>query len=242
VRYHEPHIGRAAVAVLEAAGYEVRLPEGRECCGRPAFSRGRLDEAARLGRHNVELLQQTGDDEPIVFLEPSCYSMFVDDYLELGVPGAQRVASQCVLFEQFISDLLEREPGALRFRPGARRVAVHGHCHVKALADQGVQVRLLNRLPGTSAELMDTGCCGMAGAFGALKSKYELSVRVARPLVEQIEAMPQGTVLVACGTSCRHQITHLTTATPLHAAEVVADALVRPPSGVREVRAGHRSA
>ncbi|UCG33687.1 MAG: 4Fe-4S dicluster domain-containing protein, partial [Phycisphaerales bacterium] len=239
VRYHEPHIGRAAVAVLEAAGYEVRLPEGRECCGRPAFSRGRLDEAARLGRHNVELLLRMGGDEPVVFLEPSCHSMFVDDYLELDVPGARRIAARCVLFEQFINDLLEREPGALRFRPGARRVAVHGHCHVKALADQGVQARLLNRLPGTSAELMNTGCCGMAGAFGALKSKYELSVRVAQPLVEQIEALPPGTVLVACGTSCRHQITHLTKATPLHVAEVLAKALPASASMPTEVRSGH---
>jgi Fe-S oxidoreductase len=106
VRYHEPGIGRAAVAVLEAAGYEVVLAEGRRCCGRPAASRGLLDEARRLGEHNVALLRELADGAPIVFLEPSCYSMFVDEYRELGIPGAGEVAARCVLFEELVAGLL----------------------------------------------------------------------------------------------------------------------------------------
>ena len=98
VRYHEPRVGQAAIKVLEAAGFEVVLPKQRKCCGRPAFSQGNLDEAARLGRHNLELLNQERDNIPIIFLEPSCYSMFVQDYRELKLPDWERVAARCILF------------------------------------------------------------------------------------------------------------------------------------------------
>ena len=123
VRYHEPQIGIAAVTVLEALGFEVVLPTKRKCCGRPAFSQGNLKKAARLGRHNLDLLHEAGDSAPILFLEPSCYSMFVEDYRELNLPEAQAVASRCFLFEKFVDDLLEREPKALHVehRAGARR-------------------------------------------------------------------------------------------------------------------------
>ncbi len=118
VRYHEPNIGQAAVQVLEALGYRVLLPRGRKCCGRPAFSQGNLDHAEHLGRHNLKLLAQSAPPVPVLFLEPSCYSMFVEDYRELSLPGFDQVAPRCFLFEQFIDDLLGREPGALRFVPG----------------------------------------------------------------------------------------------------------------------------
>lgn len=227
VRYYEPHVGRAAVAVLEAAGYEVALAEGRACCGRPAFSGGRLDLARRLGRHNVELFRRLGGDEPILFLEPSCYSMVVEDYRELGLEGCENLAKRCVLFEQFIYDLLEREPDALAFQPGYHWVAIHGHCHAKALTDVGVQARLARRLPNSTVQMLETGCCGMAGAFGALSAKYDLSVKVAQPLVEQIHRLAPGTHVVASGTSCRHQIDHLTEVHPIHMAELLAEALAR---------------
>lgn len=226
VRYHEPHIGRAAVAVLEAAGFEVRLLQGRACCGRPAFSQGNLDEAARLGRRNLELLGHMPAEVPVLFLEPSCYSMFAEDYRELGLPGATAGAARARLFEEFIEELLAREPGALEFRPGTGRVAIHAHCHAKALLNPAILARLARRLPGREGVLLDTGCCGMAGAFGALADKYDLSLQVAAPLVETLRAQPPGTTLVASGTSCRHQIQHLTGIQPRHAAEVLAEALV----------------
>jgi Fe-S oxidoreductase len=225
VRYHEPHIGRAAVAVLEAAGYDVTCVGGRECCGRPAFSLGRLDEAARLGQHNLELLAETGRDVPIVFLEPSCYSMFVEDYRELRLEGATRIAARCFLFEQFMDNLLQLEPEALAFRPGPERIAIHAHCHAKSLVNPAFMARLMQRLPGRSAAVLDTGCCGMAGAFGALEENYDLSLRVAGPLLDQLRRQPKDAVIVASGTSCRHQITHLSERQPRHAAEVLAAAL-----------------
>jgi Fe-S oxidoreductase len=231
-RYQEPHIGQAAVAVLEAAGFQVLLPHGRQCCGRPAFSQGNLTEAARLARHNLKLLTSRPDlaEAPVLFLEPSCWSMFVEDYRELGLPEAEKVACRCWLFEQFLEELLAREPTALSFRAEAGRVAIHAHCHTKALLDPKCLVRLASRLPGRSVRLLDTGCCGMAGAFGAMTHTYELSVQVGRLMQEQISALEPDTVLVASGTSCRQQILHLCQRQPLHMAQLLAEALNHRPA------------
>jgi FAD/FMN-containing dehydrogenase/Fe-S oxidoreductase len=253
VRYHEPNIGVAAVTVLEAAGYEVLLAKGRECCGRPAFSRGLLDKAAEMGRHNLALLERDYAGLPVIFLEPSCHAMFIDEYRQLGLPGAERVAERCVLFEQFMCELMEgklrnvetsksrnsasgtrpceseRGSGGAgeREKPeGAaatlRAVAIHAHCHAKALSDVSALKRLAEGVPGVSATLLNTGCCGMAGAYGMMKKNYALSLQVAEPLIEKLRALPPGTAVVASGTSCRQQIEHLTGRRPLHMAELLA--------------------
>ncbi|HZL77910.1 MAG TPA: FAD-linked oxidase C-terminal domain-containing protein [Candidatus Limnocylindrales bacterium] len=223
VRYHEPHIGMAAVAVLEAAGFYVTLPTKRKCCGRPAFSVGHLAEAEKLGRHNLALL--ANDDAPVIFLEPSCYSMFAEDYRELKLPGAEQVAARCFLFEDFIGQLLEREPKALRFEPQNETLVIHAHCHARALMNPGFMQRLAARLPGRKATLLDTGCCGMAGSFGLLETKYELSLKIAEPLMEQLKHQPYGTTAIVSGTSCRYQVQHLAPIRTRHMAEVIADAL-----------------
>ncbi len=225
VRYNEPHIGIAATKVLEALGFEVELLKNRKCCGRPAFSQGNLKEAARLGRHNLDLLGGNGSDTPVVFLEPSCYSMFAEDYRELKLPNTEQIAKRSFLFEKFVDDLLEREPTALRFNEQSANVAIHAHCHAKSILKPAFMARLASRLPGKKAALLDTGCCGMAGAFGALESKYELSIKVGADLVKKIKAQPSDAVVVASGTSCRHQIEHLTSILPKHMAELLADAL-----------------
>src|SRR6184192_2356426 len=154
VRYHEPHIGIAAVTVLEALGFKVSLAKNRRCCGRPAFSQGNFDAAAKVGKHNIDLLnfldsqQSTLSSElspaPILFLEPSCWSMFVEDYPELRIESAENIANRCFLFEKFVDDLLEQEPAALQFNrssafaKGLRRdketkIAIHPHCHAKSI-------------------------------------------------------------------------------------------------------------
>ena len=225
VRYHEPQIGIAATKVLEAAGFQVDLPIGRQCCGRPAFSQGHLAKARRLGQHNLELLNLTVDHPPIIFLEPSCYSMFVEDYRELDLPGADRVAERCVLFEQFVEDLLSHEPTALRFKAKSSKLLVHAHCHVKALTNPMFVHQLAKRLPQRDVTVLNTGCCGMAGAFGMVQEKYELSLKVAEPLARELHDLPTGTVVVASGTSCRHQIEHVARVRARHMAEVLAEAL-----------------
>jgi FAD/FMN-containing dehydrogenase/Fe-S oxidoreductase len=225
VRYHEPHIGIAAVKVLEALGFEVALAQDRQCCGRPAFSQGNLDYAAQLGQHNVDLLNQTERSTPILFLEPSCWSMFVDDYRELKIQNADKSAVRCFLFEKFIDDLLSREPNALPFEERPLNVAIHAHCHAKSLMNPAFMARLVERLPGRKAQLLETQCCGMAGAFGALADKYDLSIQVAGLLVRAIADQLPESEIVASGTSCRHQIVDLTSARPKHMAELIADAI-----------------
>jgi Fe-S oxidoreductase len=225
VRYNEPHIGVAAVRILEAAGFQVQLAANRKCCGRPAFSQGNLDEVSLLGRHNLDLLRNDPENTPILFLEPSCYSMFVEDYRELNLPFAEDIASRCYLFEDFLDRLLESEPDAIPFTDKNANVVIHAHCHAKALLNTSFMTRLASRLPGRRVTMLETGCCGMAGAFGALSSKYELSLKVAEPLAQKVRGQPYGTVVVASGTSCRHQIDHLAPVRARHMAEVLADAL-----------------
>jgi len=229
VRYHEPHIGMAAVKVLQALGFEIALPKNRQCCGRPAFSQGNLDSAAAVARHNVHQLS-TIDSQPsappILFLEPSCWSMFVEDYRELRIENAENVAKRCFLFEKFVDDLLAQEPEALQFKRSEANVAIHSHCHAKSIMNPAFLGRLAERLPGKKAKVLDTACCGMAGAFGALAEKYDLSVRVAQRLLDNIDNQPPGTEIIASGSSCRHQIVDLTNIRPKHMAELLADAIV----------------
>jgi FAD/FMN-containing dehydrogenase/Fe-S oxidoreductase len=238
VRYHEPHIGIAAVKVLEALGFEVSLAKNRQCCGRPAFSQGNLDAAANVGKHNVELLSSLQySSTPIVFLEPSCWSMFVEDYRELKIESAEKIANRCFLFEKFVNDLLEQEPDTLHFKhssafaEGPRRdtetkVVIHPHCHAKSIMNPAFMRRLAERLPGRKAIVLDTACCGMAGAFGALAEKYDLSVQVAQDVMDKLENQGPETQIIASGTSCRHQISHLKNIRPKHMAEVLAEALL----------------
>jgi len=249
VRYHEPHIGVAAVKVLEALGFEVVLVKNRRCCGRPAFSQGNLDAAAKLGKHNISQLstlrsataRQATLQPPvgygsasnhqlasasILFLEPSCWSMFVEDYCELKIDNAETIAARCFLFEKFVDDFLAQEPDALRFNKRSETVAIHPHCHAKSIMDPAFMGRLAERLPGRKAKVLDTACCGMAGAFGALAEKYDLSVQVAQRLLDNIDNQPPGTEIIASGTSCRHQIADLTNARAKHMTELLADALL----------------
>jgi Fe-S oxidoreductase len=152
--------------------------------------------------------------------------MFVEDYRELNIDGAEDVAKRCFLFEKFVDDLLAREPDALRFNDRSTRVAIHPHCHAKSIMNPEFMRRLAERLPGRKATMLDTACCGMAGAFGALAEKYDLSIQVAQRLLDNIDDQPPGTEIIASGTSCRHQITDLTNVRPKHMAELLADALV----------------
>ena len=215
-RYYEPHVGQSAVAVLEAAGFQVTVP---------AFSQGNFDEVIKSGSHNLALLNADTDGAPIIFLEPSCFSMFVEDYRELKLPDVENVARRCFLFEDFIENFLSWEPDGLKFNNRAGRLIIHPHCHARALANPNHMRLLAERLPEKIVTLLDTGCCGMAGAFGMLESKYDLSLKVAEPLIQRIRNQPFGTTVVASGASCRQQIQHLAPVRLRHMADVLAESL-----------------
>lgn len=151
--------------------------------------------------------------------------MFIEDYREMNLPDAERVAARCFLFEQFLDHLLREDPELLVFNPRPTTVAIHVHCHAKALTNPAYMHRLAARLPGRKVHYLDTGCCGMAGGFGMMASKYDLSLEIAKPLIEKIRELPYGSMIVASGTSCRHQIDHLAPVRARHMAEVLADAL-----------------
>lgn len=224
-RYHESKVGMAAVRVLEAAGFRVSLYQNRMCCGRPAFSQGNLEEAKRCGEHNLRLVSRDVTQAPIIFLEPSCWTMFKEDYRELGLPRAEEVARRCYLFEEFMVEQLDEEPASLPFNEKPGNVVIHAHCHARAAGRADVLRRLAERLPQRTVTLLETGCCGMAGAFGMMASKYDLSLAVAQPLIELVQDQPYGTTVIANGTSCRQQIQHLATVRLRHIAELLAEAL-----------------
>jgi Fe-S oxidoreductase len=151
--------------------------------------------------------------------------MFVEDYRELKVPTAESLAQRSFLFEQFVDDLLEHEPERAQFRKREESVAIHAHCHAKSILDPAFMARLVEKLPGRKAKVLDTGCCGMAGAFGMMAAKQDLSRQVAAPMLEKIQAEGKGVTVVASGTSCRHQISELSDLRPKHMAELLAEAL-----------------
>jgi hypothetical protein len=161
--------------------------------------------------------------------------MFVEEYRELRIENAEKIANRCFLFEKFVDNLLEREPEALPFKKSAvsvgkqretdGKIAIHPHCHAKSIMNPAFMRRLAERLPGRKVTLLDTACCGMAGAFGALSEKYDLSIQVAQDLIDKLENQARGAEVVASGTSCRHQISDLTNIQPKHMAELLAEAI-----------------
>jgi len=226
VTYNTPEIGRAAVELLEAAGYGVELAD-KTCCGRPLISKGMLGPARSHAEWNVaRLAPRVARGVPIVGLEPSCLLTLRDEYVDLlRTEEARRVARSSFLLEELL--LRERARGlTLPFKAGARRALLHGHCHQKALVGTVPTVAALIWAGFEVAEV-DSGCCGMAGSFGFEKEHYDISVTLGnRRLAPAVRAAPADTEIVAPGISCRQQIQHLTGRRAKHPAEALRESLV----------------
>jgi Fe-S oxidoreductase len=224
--FNEPDIGRAAVRVLEAAGYHVELA-GLACCCRPVISKGFLGQARALVRAQAPALaRRVADGTPVLGLEPSCVLTLADEWPELAPgPETKRVAAAAELADAWLARELQAGRCELGLLPRPQRCVLHGHCHQKALRGTGGTAALLRRLPGLDVTVLDAGCCGMAGSFGFEREHYDMSVKIAGlALLPALAAAPEATV-VAPGTSCRHQIKDLAGRRALHPLEVVADAL-----------------
>jgi FAD/FMN-containing dehydrogenase/Fe-S oxidoreductase len=217
-----PEIAQAASEVLSAMGYEVVLPVKRLCCGRPLYDYGLLDQARALLR---EIVDTFADDiragVPVVGLEPGCLSVFKDELLSQfpDEPLAVQLSRQTFLFSDFVAACDFPWP------PLDASVIVHGHCHQKALFGMQGDTALLERL-GVRWTLLDTGCCGMAGAFGFDAGHYALSMKIGEDkLLPIVRDAAKETLIVTNGFSCREQIEHGAQRRTLHIAQLLACAL-----------------
>jgi Fe-S oxidoreductase/FAD/FMN-containing dehydrogenase len=228
--FTEADIGRAAVELLERAGYRVRV-EARGCCGRPSLSKGLLDQARRQAASMVDRLHaEAARGVPIVGLEPSCVLTLNDEHLDL-LPDDERaktVGRQAHLVDELLLDAVE--DGRLPLDPSAevagRRILYHGHCHQKALVGTGPTVALLRAIPGAQVSEVDAGCCGMAGSFGFETEHYDLSLRIGgQRLFPAVRAEPEATLVAATGVSCRQQIAQGAGRRAAHPVELIHAAL-----------------
>jgi FAD/FMN-containing dehydrogenase/Fe-S oxidoreductase len=227
--YFEPENARAALRVLEVAGYRVTVPapsDGRPlCCGRTFLAAGLVDEARNEARRVLDTLAPYVERGLLVVgLEPACLLTLRDEFLAM-LPGesTSALAERAVLLEEFLATAAKPLP----LRPsGWRRALVHGHCHQKAFGVMGAVEKTLRQIPGLEVGVIESSCCGMAGAFGYEARHHGVSMRMAeRDLLPAVRAAGPATVLVADGTSCRHQIRDGAGREAVHVARVLEAAL-----------------
>ena len=227
MNYNYPEIGIAAVEVLEAAGYRVELVNGG-CCGRPMISKGLLDQARAQARANIDgLYEYASRGMPIVGCEPSCLLTLRDEYPEFVADDrARTVAERSFLIDEFLTNAQSEGRLDLEFSGLEKQVLFHGHCHQKAMVGTANSLSVLNMPPGYSAELINAGCCGMAGSFGFEKEHYDISMQIGGlSLFPAIAAKPDAEVAVM-GVSCRQQVEQGTDRRARHLVEVLRDAVV----------------
>ncbi len=202
--YFHPSTGEAALDVLESLGFEVQIPKQSLCCGRPLYDYGMLDLAERLLDKTLETLRpQIREGIPIVVLEPSCASVFRDELINLKAndEDARRLSRQTYLLSEF----LEKEVGDDQLPTLNRKAIVHGHCHHKAILKMKAEEGLLKRMH-LDYELLENGCCGMAGGFGFEREHYRVSMAVGEhELLPAVRKASRDTIIIANGFSCREQ-------------------------------------
>ncbi len=219
----EPDVGKAALRVLDAAGFAVELPPPGLCCGRPLYDFGMLRAARRTLRRLLDAMSEPiAAGIPVLVLEPSCASVLRDELYKL-MPGdehAKRLRAQTVLLDELLADH-DWEPPRV-----GRRALLHGHCHQEALMGIHGERDLLTRA-GVEVEVLNSGCCGLAGSFGYVAGdQYDVSVRAGeRVLLPAVRGAPEETLVVADGFSCRTQIASGTGRRALHSAQVLAGGL-----------------
>jgi FAD/FMN-containing dehydrogenase/Fe-S oxidoreductase len=228
--YFHPATARAAVEVLEAAGYRVLLPQANLCCGRPLYDFGMLDRAQSLLLNILdELAPEIEAGIPVIGLEPSCVAVFRDELLNLFPHDhrAQALSKQTFLLSEFLEQNLNHNSPLPQLN---RKALLHGHCHHRSIMKMSAEESLLHRI-GVDFQSPAPGCCGMAGSFGFErdKDKYEISMAIGElELLPAVRKAPADWLIIADGFSCREQIAQGTNRQALHVAEVLQMALNPP--------------
>jgi Fe-S oxidoreductase len=221
--YFRPQTAIAATRVLESLGYAVVVPDGNACCGRPLYDWGMLDRAKHLWERSFAALTPAlRSGMPIIGLEPACVSAFRDELPNLfpGNERAERLAHQAM----FLTEFLDRDAAHEELGRVSGEALVQLHCHHHAVLAPEAERHVLGRI-GVDFEIMKSGCCGMAGAFGFEKEKYDLSMTAAeRRLLPAVRNASIETMILANGFSCREQIEQGTGRQTKHIAELLADA------------------
>ncbi|HEX4039869.1 MAG TPA: FAD-binding and (Fe-S)-binding domain-containing protein [Acidobacteriaceae bacterium] len=221
--YYHPQSLEAAARVLTQAGFTPEIPRHHLCCGRPLYDFGFLPAArAYLEKILRTLAPQIDAGMPFLFLEPSCASVFRDELVNFfpDDPRARQLRSQTLLLSEF---LVRHAPHFQPAQHAGEKIVLHGHCHHKSMMKMNDEVELLRRT-GAEVELLDSGCCGMAGPFGFERDKFEVSQTLGeRVLLPAVRSAAPETILVADGFSCREQIAQNTSRRAVHFAEVIAD-------------------
>jgi FAD/FMN-containing dehydrogenase/Fe-S oxidoreductase len=226
--HYDPEIGLAALDVMKAAGLKPELAR-HGCCGRPQISKGLLSNARAMAERNVEALyEDAAAGRPLVFCEPSCLSAVREDAPALLRGEARRkaeaIAGVSVLFEEFITTWALRLP----LKAGPKTILLHGHCHQKSMGLVAPSKAVLSRIPEATVVDLDAGCCGMAGSFGYAREHYDVSRAIGeRKLFPAVRQKPEGAIVVAAGTSCRHQIADFTGERAVHPAVLIAQLIAR---------------
>jgi FAD/FMN-containing dehydrogenase/Fe-S oxidoreductase len=226
-----PEPMKATVDVLEAAGFRVLVPERQLCCGRPLYDYGMLDLARRFWKRTLKTLEpHIRDGVPVVGVEPSCVASFRDELPNL-MPHDQdalRLSLQTLTLAEF----LDRHAEDWAMPRLDRRAVVHGHCHQEATMGMDGEQSVYRRM-GLDFEVLDSGCCGLAGSFGFERAHDEISRAIGEHrLMPMVRAAPRDTLVIGDGFSCKTQVEHLTERRPLHTAQVIKMALDHGPDGV----------
>ncbi|MCX8115724.1 MAG: 4Fe-4S dicluster domain-containing protein, partial [Burkholderiaceae bacterium] len=238
--YFEPENARAALAVLQAAGLRVHVaraaanderPARPLCCGRTFLAAGLVDEAKREAQRLLTALAPFVErGVPIVGLEPSCLLGLRDEYLVMGLgEAADKLAASALTIEEYLA----REHAAGRLRLNLKplpqsRALVHGHCHQKSFDAMRPVEQVLRLIPNLEVETIESTCCGMAGSFGYEAAHYDVSMKMAElSLLPAVRSADENTLVVADGTSCRHQIADGAAREALHVVRVLERALAR---------------
>lgn len=225
--FNLPELGQKAVKLLQLLGYTPIIVEKQVCCGRSAYSKGFLDKAKKLAVTNIQALKPFAEQGiPIVGLEPSCLSMFVNEYLSLA-PGedAKLVSSKIKMIEEFVFEEIKTSGIELNFDKNEKSVLYHGHCQQKANFGTDAVIQFLKLNPKLHVELADTGCCGMAGSFGYEEEHYNISMKIAEISLDSLMDSTSKTIICSSGTSCREQIDHIVDKKPIHPIELFVDSL-----------------